>query len=126
MKERSKKKDLKKELICINRKLIGSISLNDIIFEEELTPTEQKKYLQDAEMIYNNPVFSNELKKMIQRQLEFIGMESTSQDEVYIARGTMNGFDLLIERFSTLHKKYEQATKPEDTDFDKFNPLPGV
>lgn len=122
MKKRSKK-TLIKELVEINRNFIGGISLKDLVYEDKLTPSEKLKYLQDAELVYNNIVFQNELKRIIQTQLEFMGMEAIGMEQIYVSRGTMNGMDLLTERFLTLHNEYKEATKPEDTNFDEFNPL---
>lgn len=124
MKKRSKTTNEK--LIEINRHCIGSINLTDIVNVDRLTPAERLDYLKGAEHIFKSPIFQNELKIMIQTQLEFIGWNSADFEQVLMGRGTLNGIDLLMERFSKLYEEYKQATRPEDKDFDKFNPLPGV
>ena len=123
IKKRSVKKTLIKNLVKINRNFIGSIDLGDIINVDKMTPTDRINYLKEAETLYNNPVFQNEIKKMVQTQLEFIAMQTTDQDQVYVGRGTISGLDLLMETINHYHNEYKQAIRPEEN-FNKFNPLP--
>ena len=123
MKKRSKK-EFKESLLEINRHIIGSIDLSDMFDIDSLTPSDRLKYLQDSELIYNNNTFQNELKWIVQRQLEFIGMESVEFDHTLVGRGTMNCADLLTERFEKLHEEYKAVTRPEKKAKNPFNPLP--
>jgi uncharacterized protein (UPF0305 family) len=125
MKKRSTKKKTFNEKITENtRHVLGSINLSDVVDINSFTPADKLNYLKEAEGVYQNEVFQNELKVMVQTQLEFIGLNAKNYDEVIMGRGTMNGIDLMLERFSALHNEYIQAIKPEDTNFDRFNPLP--
>ena len=120
-----KKRSTKNEKLTENtRHVLGSINLSDMVDIGSLTPADKLNYLKEAEGVYQNEVFQNELKIMVQAQLEFIGLNAANYDEVIMGRGTMNGFSLMQERFSILHNEYRQAIKPEDKDFDPFNPLP--
>jgi hypothetical protein len=121
MKKRSTKK---KNIIETTRHCLGSINLSDMVVVDSLTPTDRLNYLKDAEGVFQNQVFQNELKMMVQAQLEFIGLNAANYEEVIMGRGTMNGIDLMLERFSALHNEYRQAIKPEDKNFNEFNPLP--
>lgn len=114
------KKDFSGMLTDLNRNQLGSISLKDINNITEYSSSEGKQYLQDAEVLWNNPVFQNEIKKMIQIQLEFIGNEATEISQVFVARGTINGVQLLHEWIEMLHNKYTQQTKPKE-DFDPLS-----
>ena len=116
MKKRTGKK---KTIVDFNRNQIGSISLKDIDTFESLTESEKKGYLQQAESIYMNPVFQNEVKIIVQKQLEYMGMEAKNMEEVWVSRGTINGVDLLRERIETLHSQHLQAIKPAEK-FDEF------
>jgi hypothetical protein len=125
MKKRSTKKKTFNEKITENtRHVLGSINLSDVVDINSFTPADKLNYLKVAEGVYQNEVFQNELKMMVQAQLEFIGLNAANYDEVIMGRGTMNGCTLMLERFSILHNEYRQAIKPEDKDFDPFNPLP--
>lgn len=125
MKKRSTKKKTFNDKAAENtRHVLGSINLSDLVDVNLLTPTDKLNYLKEAEGMFQNTTFQNELKTMIQAQLEFIALNAANYEEVIMGRGTMNGLSLMLERFSTLHNEYKQATKLEDKDFDPFNPLP--
>jgi hypothetical protein len=125
MKKRSTKKKTFNEKITENtRHVLGSINLSDVVDINSFTPADKLNYLKEAEGVYQNEVFQNELKMMVQAQLEFIGLNAANYEEVIMGRGTMNGIDLMLERFSILHNEYRQAIKPEDKNFNEFNPLP--
>lgn len=115
-----KKTGKKKTIVDFNRNQIGSISLKDIDSLDNLTISERKGYLQQAESIFNNPVFQNEIKIIVQKQLEFMGMKARNMEEVWVSRGTINGVDLFRERIETLHSEYIQAIKPPEK-FDEFD-----
>jgi len=123
-KRSTKKKTFNEKATENTRHILGSIDLSNMLDINSFTPTDKLNYLKDAETIFQSVVFQNEMKTMIQAQLEFIGMNAANYDEVIMGRGTMNGFSLMQERFSILHNEYRQAIKPEDRDFDPFNPLP--
>jgi len=113
------KKTTEKKITELMRHQIGSINLSDLIDISTLTLSERKKYLQDAETLWNNPVFKNEIKFIIQKQIEFIGMEARDILEVSVGRGTVNGATLLSERIQALHIEYIEDTKPKEK-FDEF------
>lgn len=113
----------KKTIIDFNRHQIGSVDLSDLVCIEKLPKSERMNYLQKAESIWNNPVFQNEIKYIIQLQLEYIGMEGDSYEKINFARGTINGVDLFRERFSSYHNEYIQAIRPEEK-FNQFEIVP--
>jgi hypothetical protein len=114
------KKSFNELLTDLNRNQLGSISLNDINNIQNFSASERKSYLQDAEVIWSNPVFQNEVKKIVQTQLEFIAKFTTEQSQVYVGRGTINGIMILYEWIEKLHNEYTQLTKPEEK-FDPFD-----
>ena len=114
-----KRTGTKKTIVDFNRNQICSVSLKDIDNIDDLTVVDRKNYLQQAESLYSNPVFQNEIKVIIQKQLEYMGMEAKNMEEVWVSRGTINGIDLLRERIEALHSEYIQAIKPAEK-FDRF------
>jgi hypothetical protein len=114
----------KKTIVDFNRHQIGCIDLLDLKNVEEMTESQRKSYIQDAEAVWNNPVFQNEILIMIQKQLEYMGMEASSIDEILVSRGTINGIDLFRMRFETYHNQHLEAIKPAE-DFDEFEVIPG-
>ena len=109
-----------KDLTDLNRHELGSISLEDIIDVSILDGAKRKEYLANAEQIWNNPVFVNEIKIMIQAQLEFIGKECAEFAQTLVARGTINGASILREVIQAYHMEYRESTKQKDKDFDPF------
>lgn len=119
-KQKLVKQNFSEMLTDLNRNQLGSISLKDINDVTRFTTGERKQYLQDAEVLWTNPVFQNEIKKMIQVQLEFMGNEATEISQVFVARGTINGVQCFHEWIEMLHNEYTQLNKPEE-DFDPLS-----
>lgn len=113
----------KKTITDFNRNQIGSIDISDLQYVEKLSESERKGYIQQAELIWNNPVFHNEIKIMIQAQLEFIGMKANDMNQILTARGTINGIDLFRERFVVYHNEHLKAIQPPEK-FDKHKMMP--
>ncbi len=118
------KKKLLETIVKINRHQIGSIDLADIIDVDALKPSDKKIYLQEAEVLWSNPVFQNETKKIIRLQLEFIGMNAEYFEQMLVGRGTINGCDLLRERIEKLHLEYKDSTQSTEEKFDEFEITP--
>ena len=78
------------------RHLLSSIDLLDIeeIKNLRLNDIEIRARAGDVEIFYRNH-FKKILKLLIQKQLEFIASEATSELQLQFARGTINGFTLL-------------------------------
>ncbi len=112
-------KPSKEALLELARHQVGSINLRDIVDADLLTGESKAQYLANAELVWVNPVFKNELYRIIRKQLEFIAMQSSDFDQTLVGRGTINGADLIRERFETLHIQYADRNKPKEK-FDKF------
>jgi hypothetical protein len=112
-----------KTVVDLNRHQIGSIDLSDLIWVEKLSESDRKKYLQDAEMVWANPVFQNEILRMIQAQLEFIGMQALTWEQSLVGRGVINGLDLIKTQMENYHNQHLQAIRPAEK-FDKFEIIP--
>lgn len=115
-----KTKSSRESLVHLNRHQLGSIDLSDLTIPEELTGERRKEYLQQAELLWANPVFQNETKLIIRKQLEFIGMQAVEDLQYVIGRGTINGSDLLRDRIETLHTQYKESIKGPDEPVDSF------
>lgn len=108
-------------IVDLNRHQLGSIDLTDILDGDALLGEERKEYLRNAELLWVNPVFQHETKKIIRKQLEFIGIQAPDLEAILVGRGTINGVDLLRERVEKLHVLHKE--KPEQStplDFNKF------
>lgn len=115
--KKPKTKTVAKILLELNRHQIGSINLSDVVTPETLLPEQRTQYLREAESLWKNIVFQNELKLIMRRQLEFVGMQAADFDQVMVARGTINGSSLLLEKIEQLHIQFMEKTKrPELVD----------
>lgn len=112
-------KKINEDLVKLNRHFLGSIDLDDIVNADTLTGTDRKIYLENAEVLFSNPVLMNELRRAVKLQVEFIAREAIGDEQVYIGRGGINMADLLVERFNNLHAEYKEETKREDP-FDPY------
>lgn len=120
MKKKFDQEKFSQDLTVLNRHELGSISLKDLINVSLLEGENRRVYLAKAEQIWMNSVFVNEIKVMIQAQLEFIAKECPEFAQMLVGRGTINGASILKERIQMLHVEYRELTKQKDEDFDPF------
>lgn len=117
--KKNKKKTFSEKVTDLNRHELGSIDLSDRLVIPNLKGESRMNYLRSAELVFNNESFKNEIKALVQAQLEFIANETTSFEQVLVGRGTLNGLFILEEVFEKYHNEFIELTKrPED--FDPF------
>jgi hypothetical protein len=105
---------------------LGVFSSKEIQDSDKLQGAERKIYLQNAALIYSNPVFVNEIRLLIEAQKEFIACESEDYQQVCIGRGTINGLTLILERVEAFKNEYNSITKGEDPPVDDPSRVIGV
>lgn len=110
----------KRKLLELMRHQVGSVNLMDLASLDTLIGDARKQYLRDAESLWANPVFHNEINRVIRRQLEFIGTEAESDRQADVGRGTINGVTLLRERIEVIHAEYKGGDNPVKEVFDQF------
>jgi hypothetical protein len=90
-----------------------------------MAPDERKRYVADASIVYNSPVFKDIINEIQYDQLVFMGLQSDNDRQLMIGRGTINGADLIEERFAKLHAEHIQNledSKPID-ESNKYDPI---
>lgn len=101
------------------RHALGSISLEEIkVLDEKMSKTERADYLRNAELVFKNPVFQNEIARIIREQEKFTAAMAETWEAVLVGRGTIHAAVLLEDRFAHLHLEYKAMIEPEDKDFD--------
>jgi hypothetical protein len=117
--KKTTKKTFAQKSVELNRHQLGSINLNDRLVIHTLKGTARTNYIRSAELVFVNEAFKNEIKALIQAQLEFIANQASDFDQVLFGRGTINGLFILEEVFEKYHNEFIELTKqPED--FDRF------
>lgn len=116
---KDQKKSMNSDLLDATRHALGSINLKDIEDADTLVGETELSYLGKASAIWTNPVFRNEIARIIRLQLEFTGMQASNFEQTIVGRGTINAADLIKSRFENLHTRYLDRTKPKES-FDKF------
>ena len=112
------------DILELTRHACGMINLADLKkFDENSSQEERRIYLGNAEMVFVNPAFQNEIKKIMEEQKDFVAMSARTMDEVSVARGVMNALCLLEERFTQLHNEFKSKSQVVKK-FNRFNMLP--
>lgn len=117
--EKNEKTDFQK-IVEINRNSLCLIDISKIKNLDEMSDSEKRQYLAQAEAIYSNPVFQNELAILMQGQLELAIQLAQNYEQDLIARGSINGIGVVEERFNELHLKHKSIIpdpqEEEDSD----------
>ncbi len=112
----SKETEQSKELL---RQLLTSINLEDIEELKKITLNDADALSRaaDVELFYKNH-FSKVIKLFIQIQLEYIGKEAETTEQLMFGRGTINGLFLIKNWFDKqVNLSLSRFDKPEtDTD----------
>jgi len=62
----------------------------------------------EGSMIYQSQTFKDIITEIQYEQLVFMGLQSDNDRQLMIGRGTINGADLVEERFARLHAEHIQ------------------
>jgi len=65
------------------------------------------------------------LDYLMKQQVEYAVKQSADWQQVLFNRGTINGFDLLLQKLEEAHQRHSENTQPKE-EFDKDNLFPEV
>ena len=108
------------DILDLTRNAVGLINLKNIYdIDCEIDKIKRIDYLKEIDLIYKNPVFKNEISRMLDLQIKFTACNAIG-DQVLVGRGGINVLSLLEERFQSLSNEYREKLKQPDKNFDKF------
>ena len=81
-----------------NKRILNSIKLEDIVDKKKLTQDEIEAMAINADSFFNE-YFDKELKVMMYKELERLGKEANTQEELLFSRGVIHGFGIIQEWF---------------------------
>jgi hypothetical protein len=102
------------------RHQVGSIDLTDVVDAEEMSENERAEYCAAISAVW--PRILKDIKKFQYEQLMFAMNESQIWEQVLMARGTFNGFDLLREHWLIAHNEHVAKGLPKP-EFDPHSPV---
>src|SRR3990167_2828439 len=103
-------------VVALMRHQLGSIDLNDVV-EDKMTPEERLEYLgKVASIIYPN--IKNKAEKFIRHQERFMAVYADINDQMWFAKGSINGLKLLMEDYEKENQEFVELSKPKE----KFDP----
>lgn len=108
------------ESLVLLRHQLASIDLSDIK-EEEMSENERKEYNSAVSAVW--PRLKKDIEKFIYDQLLFASNNTSNWEQLLMARGTINGFFLLEEKWKQAHIEHEAGGMPKEK-FDKSSPVP--
>lgn len=106
------------------RHCLGSIDLSDVKAEEFSDENGKKEYLSKISSIVL-PIVKNRAKAMIALQKDFISLEANGMEQIWFAKGSINGLSLLLESFERDDGEFKEITKPAEK-FDKQRTIDSV
>lgn len=107
------------------RHQLGSIDLEDISHEDitdEESESEHREYCSAISAVF--PRLERDIKKFMWEQLKFASLNSENWDQVTFARGTFNGFALLLDHWKKAHVEHSERGRKES--FDKNSVVPEI
>lgn len=104
--------------IMLMRHLLGSISLDDIEADEEMTEEERKDYCAAISAVF--PRIEKDIKKFLHVQLMYSANQAEDWEKVIFGRGTFNGLALLLAYWGKAHLEYTEKGKSKE-EFDKHS-----
>lgn len=99
----------------VNRHYLSSVTLKDLDEQEDffrsMQESEKKAYVANASLIYSNPVFLQEVRRIFGAQALFVAAQSQNWDQSLVGRGTINGVGLVEDQFRKLHSIHLENVK---------------
>lgn len=94
----------------------------------QLSPDARKEYAAAGSLVYNSQPFLDIIREIQQEQMEFTVLQSENDRQLMIARGTINGADLIESRMAALDVEHQANVKdaqPVDgsQEFEPINKL---
>jgi len=99
-------------IVRLMKHRLGSIDLSDVR-DKVRTKEEHIAFLSQVGAFYPI-VIEEEIKKMIIEQEEFMAHTVADIDAFNFSRGTINGLELLLERYKKYFEEYKELNKTED------------
>jgi len=104
------------ELTQLNNNQLGLISVKDLDELESMAPDKRKAYVGRIAAVWD--LIEKELENAIRLQVDYAIRQAKSWEDVLVARGSINGLAVILERFSKLNQEHFENTKPKEK-FDK-------
>lgn len=98
-------------LLTVARHTLGSVDLRDISDPDGIDEKDYTEYTARAVQFYD--FFEKEAKWMMKLQHDWWFTNSDSWEQTMFGRGTINGIQLLLDRFGKLKNDYTERTKKE-------------
>ncbi len=111
-------------ITMLMRHCLGSIDLSDIKENDFEDGNDRKEYLSKIASVVL-PIVENRAKILINRQKDFISTEANGTDQMWFARGSINGLILILESFEKDRDEFLEMTKPAEK-FDKQKVIDSV
>lgn len=108
-----------RDAVSLIRHQLGSVDLSDVATDEEMLESERKEYCAAISAVF--PRLERDIKKFIYEQIVFMARGSADWNQVMFGRGTVNGFDLLLDHWRLAHNENMEKSQPKN--FDKNSPI---
>ena len=100
-----------KEVVA-KRSFLGSIDKDRVIYLKNMSESEKKEHDGSISQIFVMPAFKRELDSMIDTQVYWLGEEADGDRQHTFGKGTINGLNLVKERFELIHSTVLERNKP--------------
>lgn len=109
---KNKKETDTPSLLVIARHSLGSIDISDITNPDNKPQKDYAEYTAQAAQFYN--FFKQEAEWMMKLQHDYWFTQADGENQMYFGRGTMNGIQLLLQRFEKLKDTHLENIKPKE------------
>lgn len=110
-------KEVIKEVVA-KRNFLGSIDRADVHYVKGMTESEMKEHRSGMSNIYTNVVFKRELDAIADTQVYWLAEKADGDRQSLFGKGTLNGIQLVKERFEAAHGEVMTANKPKEKSED--------
>jgi hypothetical protein len=99
--------------LAFMRKVLGSIDLTNIPEITHPDHEDKKEYLAKITSVVF-PIVESRIKTLINHQKDFIANEASCMDQIWFARGSINGLSLVLESFEKDRSEFNDMSKPKE------------
>lgn len=105
--------EVEKEVIA-KRSFLGSIDKDQVQYIKGMSISEHDEHVGSISSIYQKRAFSLELNSLMDSQVYWMGEQADGDRQHLFGKGTLNGIQLVLERFQLLDSESRERTKPKE------------
>ena len=111
--------------VIAKRNFLGSIDKEQVEYVKNMREEERRDHVGSVSVIFQKAAFKRELNALMDTQVYWMGEKADGDRQHLFGKGTLNGIQLVFERFELLDSEARDRSRPKEAEdpLEKYNIL---